>query len=308
MGQLQLAFSDLNVPVAGLPIQVIRSYDSRDKRVGDFGVGWQLGLRSARVEKTGVLGLSWHQTVSSGVIPTYCLEPSRPHKVTVTFGDGKVFKFLASTSIHCQTFAPVTSTQMTFTPQPGTRASLEVVGPNDLLVETLGSIPGPVRLLNQSNPDIFNSFTFRLTTAEGIRYVINQQTGVSSVSDPYGNTLTINANGVTHSSGKSIAFTRDSLGRITHITDPNGNTQTYTYDSNGDLVTFTDRENNATTFTYNSNHHLMTIVDARGVDLLTNQYDTAGRLIGQTDAFDKSLIYDPRRCESRGDHNRSAWS
>jgi hypothetical protein len=79
VGQLQLAFSDMNVPVAGLPIEVIRSYDSRDKRVGDFGVGWQMSLRNARLEKTSVLGLGWHQTVSSGVIPTYCLEPSRPH-------------------------------------------------------------------------------------------------------------------------------------------------------------------------------------------------------------------------------------
>lgn len=291
VGQLQLAFSDLSVPVAGLPIEVIRSYDSRDKRVGDFGVGWQLGLRNARVEKTSVLGLGWHQTQSSGVIPTYCLEPSRPHKVTVTFGDGKVFKFLAATSIHCQQFVPVTSAQMTFTPQPGTHATLEVVGPNDILVESLGSIPGPVRLLNQNNPDIFNSFTFRLTTAEGVRYVINQQTGVSSVADPYGNTLNINANGVVHSSGKSIAFTRDGLGRITEIADPNGNKQTYTYDNNGDLVTFKDRENNETTFTYNSDHHLMTIVDARGVNILTNQYDPGGRLIGQTDAFNKSLTF-----------------
>ena len=146
VGQFQLAFSDMNVPVAGLPIEVIRGYDSRDKRVGDFGVGWQMSLRNARVEKTGVLGLGWHQTVSSGAIPTYCLEPSRPHKVTVAFGDGKVFKFLASTSIHCQQFVPVTSTQLTFTPQPGTHATLEVVGPTDVLVESLGSIPGPVRL------------------------------------------------------------------------------------------------------------------------------------------------------------------
>ncbi|HEY0764376.1 MAG TPA: PKD domain-containing protein [Pyrinomonadaceae bacterium] len=292
LGQLQLAFSDLNVPVAGLPIEVIRSYDSRDKRVGDFGVGWQMGLRNARIEKTGVLGLSWHQTASSGVIPTYCLEPSRPHKVSVTFGDGKVFKFLASTSIHCQQFVPVTSAQLTFTPQPGTHATLEVVGPNDILVETLGSIPGPVRLLNQNNPDIFNSFTFRLTTAEGISYVIDQQTGVSSIRDPYGNTLTINAGGVIHSSGKSIAFERDTLGRITKITDPNGNFQTYEYDNNGDLVKFTDRENNATTFTYNSDHHLLTMVDARGVNMLTNEYDAAGRLIGQKDAFNKTLAFD----------------
>lgn len=301
VGQLQLAFSDMNVPVAGLPVEVIRSYDSRDKRTGDFGAGWQLSLRNARVEKTSVLGLGWHQTVSSGVIPTYCLEPSRPHKVTVTFGDGKVFKFLASTSIHCQQFAPVTSTQLTFTPQPGTHATLEVVGPNDVLVESLGSIPGPARLLNQSNPDIFNSFTFRLTTAEGVRYVINQQTGVSSIADPYGNTLTINANGIVHSSGKSISFTRDALGRITEITDPDGHPQTYTYDDNGDLVTFKDRENNETRFEYNSDHHLLKILDARGVNVLTNQYDPSGRLIGQLDAFDKPLIYNhdiPNRVET----------
>ena len=292
VGQFQLAFSDMNVPVAGLPIEVIRGYDSRDKRVGDFGVGWQMSLRNARVEKTGVLGLGWHQTVSSGAIPTYCLEPSRPHKVTVAFGDGKVFKFLASTSIHCQQFVPVTSTQLTFTPQPGTHATLEVVGPTDVLVESLGSIPGPVRLLNQTNPDIFNSFTFRLTTAEGVKYVISQQTGVSSIADPYGNTLTISAGGVIHSSGKSIAFERDALGRITKITDPDGNPQTYTYDGNGDLRVFKDRENNETKFDYNSDHHLMTILDARGVNVLTNQYDPAGRLIGQLDAFNKPVIYD----------------
>ncbi|HKR11221.1 MAG TPA: PKD domain-containing protein [Pyrinomonadaceae bacterium] len=301
VGQLQLAFSDLNVPVAGLPIEVIRSYDSRDKRVGDFGVGWQMSLRNARVEKTGVLGLGWHQSVSSGIIPTYCLEPSRPHKVTVTFGNGQVFKFLASTAIKCQQFAPVTSTQLTFTPQPGTRATLEVVGPTDVLVESLGSIPGPARLLNQSNPDIFNSFTFRLTTPEGVRYVINQQSGVSSIADPYGNSLTINANGVVHSSGKSISFTRDALGRITEIVDPEGNPQTYTYDDNGDLVTFKDRENNETKFEYNSDHHLLKIFDARGINVLTNQYDPSGRLIGQLDAFNKSVVYDhdiPNRAET----------
>ncbi len=292
VGQFQIAFSDLNVPVAGLPIEVIRSYDSRDKRVGDFGVGWSLGLRNARVEKTEVLGFSWHETVSSGSIPTYCLEPGRPHKVTITFGDGKVFKFLASTAIHCQQFVPVTSTLLTFTPEPGTHAALEVMGPSDVLVETQGSLPGPVRLLNQNNPDIFNSGTFRLTTAEGASYVIDQHAGVRSLRDSYGNTLTIDDGGIVHSSGQSIAFTRDAAGRITQITDPNGNAQIYSYDTNGDLAGFTDRENQTTTYSYNSDHHLLTITDARGTTPLQNQFDESGRLIGQTDAFNRTLAYD----------------
>ncbi len=155
VGLFQIAFSDLSLPVAGLPIEVVRSYDSRDKRTGDFGIGWQLGIRSGRVEKTGVLGFGWHQTATSGFTPTYCLEPSRPHKVAITFADGKVFKFRASTAIHCQQLAPITATQLTFTPEPGTHATLESTTATDVIVEAQGSVPGPVRLINQSNPDIF---------------------------------------------------------------------------------------------------------------------------------------------------------
>jgi YD repeat-containing protein len=40
--------------------------------------------------------------------------------------------------------------------------------------------------------------------------------------------VTLSAGGIIHSNGKSIIFTRDSLGRITQVTDPNGNAQTYT--------------------------------------------------------------------------------
>jgi len=292
VGHFQIAFSDLSVPLAGLPIEVVRSYDSRDSRTGDFGVGWQLGIKSARVEKTGVLGFSWLQTVTSGAFPTYCLEPSRPHKVAITFGDGKVFKFQAATALHCRQLAPITATQLTFTPEPGTHAVLEAVGPTDVLVETLGSLPGPVRLINQNNPDIFNSATFRLTTAEGAVYVIDQRTGVSSVRDPHGNTLTIGRDGIIHSSGRSVTFTRDLTNRITQISDPNGNSQSYSYDSHGDLASFTDRENQTTTYTYDSDHRLLTITDAQGITALQNQFDAQGRLIGQRDAFQHVLGYD----------------
>jgi RHS repeat-associated protein len=292
VGHFQIAFSDLSVPVAGLPIEVVRSYDSRDNRSGDFGVGWQLGIKSARVEKTGALGFSWLETVSSGAIPTYCLEPGRPHKVAITFGDGQVFKFQAATAIHCQQFAPVTSTRLTFTPEPGTHATLEAVGATDVLVETQGALPGPVRLINQNNPDIFNASTFRLTTAEGAVYVIDQRTGVSSVRDSYGNTLTIGAAGIIHSSGQSIAFTRDHANRITQITDPNGNAQSYSYDEHGDLVSYSDREHHNTTYTYNPDHRLLTITDARGTTPLQNQFDATGRLNGQVDALGQTLAYD----------------
>jgi hypothetical protein len=42
-----LNFATLVAPVARLTIQVIRSYDSREKRHGDFGIGWTLGIKTA---------------------------------------------------------------------------------------------------------------------------------------------------------------------------------------------------------------------------------------------------------------------
>ena len=57
--------------------------------------------------------------------------------------------------------------------------------------------------------------------------------------DLNGNTLVINANGVTSSTGKNVTFTRDGQNRITQIQDPAGNSLLYSYDSSGNLSTFT---------------------------------------------------------------------
>jgi hypothetical protein len=56
VGNFTVSFTDLQVPVGTLPITLTRTYDSRDKRVGDFGVGWTLGISNVRVEKTHALG------------------------------------------------------------------------------------------------------------------------------------------------------------------------------------------------------------------------------------------------------------
>src|SRR4030095_15557096 len=63
VGNFTVSFTDLSIPVAGVPMEVTRTYDSRDKRVGDFGFGWTLGLRNIRVEKAGVIGLKWFESV-----------------------------------------------------------------------------------------------------------------------------------------------------------------------------------------------------------------------------------------------------
>ena len=103
--------------------------------------------------------------------------------------------------------------------------------------------------------------------------MIDQTGGVQTITDPNGNVLSFTANGITHSAGLGITFTRDANGRITQITDPDNKTITYAYNAAGDLVSVTDRENRTTQFTYDAQHNLKTIVGPSGQMVLNNGDD-----------------------------------
>jgi RHS repeat-associated protein/uncharacterized repeat protein (TIGR01451 family) len=287
VGNFTLSFNDLSVPLPGLPITVTRTYDSRDKRVGDFGVGWTLSLANVRVQKTGgAIGKNWDEEVQwSGFFPTYCLQPVKNHVVSVTFPDGKVYKFQAASTPQCQQFVPIDVPQIGFTQIPTgsatAGASLTPIGDTDLFLDA--GIPGPVNLITAEIE--FADYTqFQMKTAEGFTYILDQTAGATSVTDPNGNTLTINTTGVISSTGTSVVFTRDTLGRITQIMDPAGKALHYAYSATGDLGSFTDRASNTTTYTYDTGHLLLDIIDPQGVEVAKNTYDAQGRLTSTTDA------------------------
>jgi RHS repeat-associated protein len=296
IGNFTITLKDLGVPVAGVPMEIARTYDSRDKRRGDFGVGWSLAVNSIRLQKTETVGKSWYQTRSNEVIPKYCLQETRPHVVTVSFPDGKVYKFRAVPALQCQGFTNIVTTTMKFVPMDGTHASLVPLNGGDMLV--MGSVPGPVDLVDQSDLQgyYYNPKLFRLTTEGGTVFLIDQVTGLRSVTDTNGNSITIDANGVTHSSGKSVAFRRDAQGRIEQITDPNGKPLSYHYDADGNLDAYTDAEGNVTSYTYHAGHYLkdITVTSSDGSHSfkpIVNSYQ-GGRLTDQTDAYGKVTHYD----------------
>ena len=84
VGAFSVSFVDLDVPVAGLPIRITRTYDSRDKARADFGHGWRLSLSDVKVAEAAVLGASWTASTTFGAFPSYCLALSRSAVVTVT--------------------------------------------------------------------------------------------------------------------------------------------------------------------------------------------------------------------------------
>lgn len=290
IGNFTLSFTDLEVPVAGMPIQIVRTYDSRDKRTGDFGVGWTLGIKSTRLQENRVLGAHWEGAVSgSAFSTTYCVRPTKAHIVTVTLPDGEVLKFEPTLSPQCQQFAPPQDLTLGFRPLSGTNAKLESLSSTSMYVA--GSWPGPVELLDYDTVEAYDADRYQLTLEDGRKLVIDQQRGLERITDVHGNTLTIGSGGITHSAGKSVAFQRDAQGRITQITDPNGQRLSYTYDGRGDLGSVRNAVANQTSYAYNSSHGLLSITDPRGTPMIRNEYDSDGRLLRNIDADGDVISY-----------------
>ncbi|MBN9425418.1 MAG: PASTA domain-containing protein [Burkholderiales bacterium] len=285
IGPFSLTFTDLNVPMSGIPITISRVYDSRDKARGDFGIGWRMGMSTLRVRTSRVPGTGWMRTVSG---PTVSLAPTAEHKVTVTLADGKIEEF-------DMVFSPLSNlgsldaTRLVgMAPRPGTLGTLQALGNTDLLILDDGA---ETVLVDDSTLDDFNPRKYRYTTLDGTVIDLDRIDGVTRVADRNGNTLSFGPNGVTHSSGKSVSFVRDAQGRIVQIVDPLGNVQGYAYDGNGDLVARTDAAGLTSTYTYDRRHNLLDAIDPAGNRALRNNYDDSGRLVSTTDADGNTTTY-----------------
>jgi len=291
VGVSRVAFNDLNIPVAGIPIRVTRTYDSRNKsNSGDFGFGWNVDLgKSVRVQKSAGLGKWWVETSTGGIFPTYCLQPSRALFVTVTFSSGKVYRFQATTEQPCQQIYPITDGNLAFTPIAPTQGSL--IALNGVAFQVSGSPGGGVQLYDASTFTLLNPTQFQLTAEDGTKYIIDQFAGLQQVTDRNGNTLSISPSGIVSSTGKGAAFNRDGQGRITSIVDPSGSFLSYTYDASGNLASAKDRTGNITTFEYDADHNLVAINDPRGLRDVEYIYDSDGRLVGSTDANGHAISY-----------------
>jgi RHS repeat-associated protein len=296
VGHFSVAFVDLEVPVAGLPIRVTRSYDSRDKGKGEFGVGWRLELANVRVQPASTLGLSWYGTVSGGAFGSYCLQATAPPLVTLTFPDGRVQEFEMRLSPQCQPFQPIEAATVSFVPVGPTLGRLSLTGASDVLVA--GSWPGPMQLFG-ADYKLFDPSTYRYTAADGQVFVVDRVAGLKSLTDRAGNVLTMSPAGITSThpevpgSTLGLSFMRDAQGRITRITDPERRSLAYAYDTAGDLASVTDRDGAVTQFTYEEElpHQLRDILDPLGRRPIRNEYFEDGRLKSHTDAFGKTIEY-----------------
>ncbi|WP_193214050.1 PKD domain-containing protein [Luteolibacter marinus] len=309
IGHFSLAFEDLSIPLTGIPLSVTRTYDSRDPRGGDFGPAWNVGLKSIRIRKAGRIGYGWEQDQTiSAIVPVYTVSPTTRKRVMISFPDGRTETFepvfrartpVSENHPNVQKFAEISEGTLEFKAVDGSSGTLEIVGDSSVIWN--GPIPGRGTVIditfNPADPG-----RFRYTEPEGTSYVIDEKLGLLSISEPNGNSLTINSQGVFHSNGENILFTRDPAGRITAVTDPAGEQILYGYDTHGRLHTVTDRVGEVTTYLYENAgfpHYLTSILDPRGIPAIRSEYDEDGRLISQMDAAGQTIEFEHDLADNR---------
>ncbi|HEV3082404.1 MAG TPA: PKD domain-containing protein, partial [Gemmataceae bacterium] len=289
LGRETLSVTDLTIPVAGIPITVIRTYDSLNAAKSmDFGYGWQLSFGDAqlKVDLVPGSGQTW------GDFPAF----TDGTHVYVTMPGGQREGFTFTPWPEGQLFGALTYWHPAFTPDAGVIDQLTV--PDVLLsqdgnqyftIETTG--------LNTYNPaDPIYGDQYTLKNLDGTGYEVTADTGkLFGMTARNGNSLTFTNTAVTSNTGKTVSFTRDPAGHIVAIADPRGNSVKYGYDASGNLVSVTDRANDPpTAYTYDPNHphYLSTVVDPLGVQQLQVQYDSSnGRMTQMIDAKGNPLNF-----------------
>ncbi len=285
-GQFRQEFTDLQVPLAGVPITITRVYDLlKADQAGDFGFGWSLGAGyDPRPRETvpanpaeSILGMFAAVAFEQGT------------RVYVTTPDGRRVGF-------------------TFEPKPyqGVLGALGAATgglytpyfkPDGGVFETLaGEYDGgngfPLPLLKFADryylagiSVAYNPVGYRLTTKDGLSYHFGQAGGVQDITNRDGVKLTFTRDGITSSRGTAITFQRDDQGRIASITDPNGGTLRNRYDAGGNLVGAKTQVGLEERYAYEAAdrpHFLSTVYSVGGYPSTRLEYDADGRLIGET--------------------------
>ncbi|HEY2395934.1 MAG TPA: RHS repeat-associated core domain-containing protein [Rudaea sp.] len=296
LGLFTVSFNDLQLDVGGVPLTITRTYDSRKKDTkGDFGYGWMLSYQNVNLQRSRPLGETW-ESYQNGLL-TFCLRPIGKRTVSIALADGKVHQFDVVASPQCDTGQVPEVFTMAFTPRIGTTSSLAVLDGGDLLFQG-GTV------YDSGTGDIYDSLKYQLTTLDNYKYVLKSSDNaktfqVIQITDPNGEVLTLNAQGVTSSNGAALKFTRDTQNRITKVSDPANRTASYAYTSAGDLDTITSPLNQVSRNQYAMApaalaHLLTSYTDPSGTQQLRNEYDATGKLIAQYDALGNKVDFSAR--------------
>jgi RHS repeat-associated protein/uncharacterized repeat protein (TIGR01451 family) len=289
-GRYVSTYNDLSVPVAGIPMNVQRNYDSYSTSSGDFGPGWHVGLSNMTVRVNHTLGDGGWSLYATNCVFGFCnyaYTSTSPHYVTVTYADGHTEVFDFTPAGGAGPFYFLGTSAFTARPGTGTTSTLQVNGDTSVDYGFNGSLSGDL------NGPVYDPQRFDLTTKDGHVYTLDRTLGLVAEKDANGNSVTVDSAGVHSSTGQSINYTRDSAhgNRISAITGPDGHAINYGYSTTGDLTSVQYPDGSTAGYSYDSNHHL-TDSTGGGKPASTVEYDNAGRMVAIIDGAGNRTVLD----------------
>jgi RHS repeat-associated protein len=145
--------------------------------------------------------------------------------------------------------------------------------------------------LNCPNSLTLAAGAYTVTTPQQVKMNFNTSGQLATWAFPYGVTVTLNyssgllqsiTNGLTRT--LTLSYTEN---LVTGISDGTGRSVAYAFDANNQLTGFTDALSNKTTFAYNLPGQMISYFLPQNPNnaLLTNTFDTLGRVSSQADAY-----------------------
>jgi RHS repeat-associated protein len=301
LGNFRLSFTDLEIPVTGIPITLTRTYDTlTSNTTDDFGYGWRMEFRDTDL-RTGV----GKQTPEEQLLNKYkAFKEGTKVYITLPGGQREAFTFKPKQVERIDNTSLLYFSKYFFTAEfAAEKGSTSTLSIKNQASTYITRSPDTNEFYdfgqNAFNPaSEFFGGIYLLKTKEGVEYEIDALSGdLLTVTDTNGNKLTYTDEAITSSTGQKITFSRDAQGRITSVTDPLGDLIRYKYDDKDDLVSVTDRENNTTLMEYNQErkHYLDQIIDPLGRIGIRSDYGEDGRLKEIVDVNGKKveMTYDP---------------
>lgn len=273
IGQFGFSQQDLVIPVSGIPLAVVRTYNSLNQRKGDLGYSWTYAINDLDVVLDEIREQTpgWSDDDLELTDQNFSQRIGGGRNVTLTLPDGQRTTFYFSLEPgQPDGGVPCFCYEAKWTPPPGVTAKLEPTVNN-----TLYAIPWGIQPFWQAGGpgvpmDNYDFPAFVLTTADGTRYnitrentgayVTQNETGsyytvqtygkpkLSHIIQRSGDTISIGSDSIVHSTTngetRRVVFQRNTKGLISGISDPAGLSGTtpvgplavkYEYDSRDNL-------------------------------------------------------------------------
>ena len=264
VGNFELTFTDLMIPVSGIPITVTRTYRSLDKAKGDFGIGWNLTYGTQ-----------------------YTIDPE--FNVTMNLPDGRRATFFIGIDYR----DPKSFQQLRDVPyeaEPGVHAKLRwdvvsfLLNQETFTLETkegdrYNYSHGLLRSVRTRNGNelTFDAGGISHQSGTGITFERDGENRIEAVVDPLGN---------------RIEYGYDTRGDLVSVTDGEGNLTKFTYNGNHGLLSIEDPENRLPMRSeYDDKGRLIRTIDRRG-NAIEVGHDLVSRRALITDRNGAPTVYE----------------